>query len=142
MDTTTKKPPKHKDNGPVAPCVICLAPRPGIMFCKPCAKSYDRFGGGDCSIAAAISWAADAARFFSDCETELDGRVAYIYQGAIETSSGRWVRGYTAIDGQQPYMTKAQCRAEARRYGRAAVFFEDEAERHRKHWKEIFGQKL
>ena len=63
----------------------------------------------------------------------------YYYRGMIERGTGRpgyrwvgyrWVRGYSeaAENGQvlYPWMTKVECRREAKRDGVRAVFYEDE----------------
>lgn len=46
-------------------CVICQEPAVGSLFCKRCGRSYDRdVDKGECTIAAAIRWAANRTRRF------------------------------------------------------------------------------
>lgn len=47
----------------IPPCVICLKPSSGLLFCADCRESYDEtIGDGIGAIADAIMWAAARAR--------------------------------------------------------------------------------
>lgn len=46
-------------------CITCDAPRVGSLFCDPCGRAYKRAERKlDCTIAAALQWAAQRGRRF------------------------------------------------------------------------------
>jgi hypothetical protein len=42
----------------------------GLLFCKPCQRSYDRFAGREGTTHDLIKWVAERARKFKKCTRE------------------------------------------------------------------------